>query len=161
MIIETGRIMSIEAGGVWVETIQKTACGSCKAEQGCGQRLLSKWDGHSSYIWVLFDGGDPADYHLGDEIQIGIPEEVIAQGSLIIYMIPILALVISTSISHIQFANEAVTILSGFAGLLLGGILVRWHSWRNRYNRGWQPVLVDDRKPLHFYQLDGHHHAAN
>lgn len=162
MIIETGRIVSIESEGVWVETIQKTACGSCKAEKGCGQRLINQWDGHTSYIWVLLEGRKPENYHLGDEIQIGIPEEVIAKGSLIVYMVPMLALVIATSFAHVHFANEVITMLSGFAGLLLGGLLVRWHSWRNRYNRELQPVLIDDRKPLHFFQPDEQHpHAAN
>ncbi len=152
MIIETGRIVSIEAEGVWVETIQKTACGSCKAEQGCGQRLINKWDGHTSYIWVLLEGRNPASYQQGDEIQIGVPEEVIAKGSLLVYMVPVITLVVATAIAHTQFANEGITTLSGLAGLIIGGLLVRWHSWRNRYNRDLQPVLIDDRKPLHFYQ---------
>ncbi len=152
MIIETGRIVSIEADGVWVETIQKTACGSCKAEKGCGQRLLNKWDGHTSYIWVLLEGRNPASYQQGDEIEIGVPEEVIARGALLVYMVPITMLVVATAIAHVQFASEGITTLSGLAGLLIGALLVRWHSWRNRYNPDLQPVLIDDRKPLHFYR---------
>lgn len=162
MIIETGRIVAIENTGVWVETIQKTACGSCKAEKGCGQRLINKWDGHTSYIRVLLEGRSPAGYQAGDEIQIGIPEEVIAKSSLTAYIIPLLVLVIATSIAHVQFANEAITIISGFTGLLLGGLIVRWHSWRNRHNPELQPILVDDTKPIHFYQPDeNHQHVAN
>ncbi len=162
MIVEIGRIVSIETDSVWVETVQKTACGSCKAERGCGQRLISQLDGHTSYIRVLLDGRPAESYRLDDEIQIGIPEEVIAKSSLIVYVIPILALVMATSLAHVQFANEAVTILSGLTGLLFGGILVRWYSWRNRYNRELQPVLVDDRELLHFYQPDEQRpHVAN
>lgn len=162
MIIETGRIVSIESEGLWVETIRKTTCGSCKAQSGCGQSLLNKWDGHTSYIWVLLDGRDHNLYSLGDEIQLGIPEEVVAKGSLLVYMVPVVSLVIFTAIAHTQFSNEAVTALSGFVGLLFGGVIVRWHSWRNRYNRDLQPVLVDDRKPLHFYPLEEPHpHVAN
>lgn len=162
MIIETGRIMAVEREGVWVETIQKSACGSCKAEKGCGQRLINKWDSHTSYIWVLLEGRSSVDYQLGDEIQIGIPEEVITKNSLIAYLIPLLMLVITTAITHIQFANEAITITSGFAGLLLGGMIVRWYSWHNRHNPELQPVLVDDTKPIHFFQSDeNHQHVAN
>ncbi len=151
MIIETGRIVAIESEGVWVETIQKTACGSCKAEKGCGQGLLSKFYGHSSYIWVLLEGRDAACYHMGDEIRIGIPEDVVAKGALLVYMLPMLTLVLATSVAHAQFANEAITTFSGLVGLLLGGLVVRWHSWRNRYNPALQPVLIDDRKPLRFF----------
>lgn len=157
MILETGRIMAIETEGVWVETIQKSACGSCKAEKGCGQSLINKWDGHTTYIWVLLEGRDPSNYQLGDEIQIGIPEEVIAKGALLVYMLPLITLLIGAALAHHQFAHEGITTLSGFAGLALGGLLVRWHSWRNRLNRDLQPVLVDDRKPLYFYQPAGQH----
>ena len=66
MILETGRIVAIEPEGVWVETIQKSACGSCKAEKGCGQSLINKWDGHTAYIWVLLEGRNPENYQLGN-----------------------------------------------------------------------------------------------
>lgn len=152
MILETGRIVSIEAEGVWVETIRQSACGSCKAEKGCGQRLLNKWDGHTAYIWVLLDGRDPAHYALGEEIQIGIPEDVIAKGSLLVYWVPVVSLVAVTALAHNQFAHEGITTLAGFVGLILGGLVVRWRSWRTRFNRELQPVLVDEHKALRFYQ---------
>lgn len=162
MIIETGRVVSVEAEGLWVETIRKTTCGSCKAQKGCGQGLLNQWDGHTSYIWVLLDGRDHVDYSLGDEIHIGVPEELVAKGSLMVYMVPVVSLVVTTAVAHTQFSNEAITTLSGFAGLLLGGLVVRWHSWRNRHNRSMQPVLIDDSKPLNFHSLEETHlHAAN
>ena len=157
MILETGRIVAIETEGVWVETIRKSACGSCKAEKGCGQSLINQWDGHTAYIWVLLEGRNPADYQLGDEIQIGIPEEVIAKGAMLVYMVPLITLLLATVFAHHQFAQEGITTLSGFAGLLLGGLIVRWHSWRNRLNSDLQPVLVDERKLLHFYQTAEQH----
>lgn len=162
MIIETGRIVSIETEGVWVDTIRKTACGSCKAEKGCGQSLISKMDGHSSYIWVLLEGRSPGNYQLGDEIRIGVPEDVVARGALIIYLTPLFILMTATTSAHLLFMNEAVTIFSGFAGLFFGGLIVRWHSWRNRHNSDLQPVIIDDRKPLYFYHPDERHqHVAN
>lgn len=152
MILETGRIVAIETEGVWAETLRKSVCGSCKAEKGCGQSLINKWDGHTAYIWVLLEGRDPSRYTLGDEIEIGIPEEVIAKGALLVYMVPLFTLLLATAVAHQQFAHEGITTVSGFAGLLLGGIIVRWHSWRTRLDRNLQPVLVDDRRPLLFYQ---------
>lgn len=135
MILETGRIVAIEAEGVWVETIQQSACGSCKAEKGCGQKLLNKWSGHAAYIWVLLDGRNPAQYALGDEIQIGIPEEVVAKGSMLVYLVPVVSLVALTALAHHYFAHEGITTLAGFTGLFLGGFIVRWHSWRTRFDR--------------------------
>jgi len=121
MILETGRIMAIETEGVWVETVRKSACGSCKAEKGCGQSLINKWDGHTAYIWVLLEGRNPADYQLGDEIQIGIPEEVIAKGALLVYMVPLITLLLATAFAHHQFAHEGITTLSGLWVCWLAG----------------------------------------
>ena len=157
MILETGRIVAIEPAGVWVETIRQSACGSCKAEKGCGQSLLNKWDGHTAYIWVLLEGRNPDAYQLGDEIQLGIPENVIAKGAMLAYMLPLLTLVLATAFAHYQFANEGITALSGVAGLVVGGFAVRWYSRFTHFDAELQPVLVDGRKPLHFYEAVGEH----
>ena len=77
MISETGRIVAIETDGLWVETIQRSTCGSCAAEKGCGQSLMARLMGHTSYLWVLLEGRDPADYRIDQEIQIGDRKSVV------------------------------------------------------------------------------------
>lgn len=152
MIIETGKIVSVEPDGLWVETITKTVCGSCKAEKGCGQSLMAKWAGHSSYIWVLLEGRDPANYQKGDAIQLGIPEEIVAKGSMVIYMVPLICMLVTTAVADSLFNNELLTVFSAILGLLLGGGLVRWHADKNRLNPDVQPVLIDDHRPAMFIQ---------
>jgi sigma-E factor negative regulatory protein RseC len=144
MILETGRIVSIEPEGVWVETIRKSVCGSCKAEKGCGQKLLNQWDGHTSFIWVLLNGRNPNRYHLGDEVKLGVPENIIVKASLLIYLLPLAVMIAAIVVTHYLWQEELLTALNGFGGLLLGGILVRIISWRMRLNPDVQPVLVDD-----------------
>ena len=83
MIKETGKVVAVEAGGVWVETIQQSACNTCAAEKGCGQRLLAKTTGKTTAIKVL-----PGDYGLknigvDDQVVIGIPEKVIVNGTIL------------------------------------------------------------------------------
>jgi len=151
MIIETGRIVSIEAEGVWVETIRRSTCGSCKAEKGCGQSLMAKWGGSAAYLWVLLEGRSPQSYVLGEEIQIGIPEEVVAKGSMLVYILPLVVMMVATSIAQWAYGSEGITTISAFGGLFLGGFIVRWYSHRIRFDSRLQPVLVDERKPLHFY----------
>ena len=53
MIRETGTVVAIEDNGVWVETIQQSACQTCVAEKGCGQRLIAKVTGNTTAIRVL------------------------------------------------------------------------------------------------------------
>ena len=58
MLKESGKVVSIEDDGLWVETIQQSTCGSCRAKKGCGQQLLSKIGVHSANIKAVFDKND-------------------------------------------------------------------------------------------------------
>ena len=156
MILETGKIVSVETEGVWVETIQRSVCGSCKAEKGCGQSLMSKWGGQTSYLWVLLDGRSPADYHLGDEIRIGIPEDVIVKASLLAYVMPLIIMMLGTVLAQKIWAQDGYTALGALVGLLLGGAILRWHAHVSRRDTRLQPVLVDERQPLKFCAAPQH-----
>lgn len=157
MILETGKIVSVEPEGVWVETIQGSVCGSCKAEKGCGQSLMAKWGARASYIWVLLEGRNPDDYRVGDEIQIGIPEDIVVKASLLAYVMPLLLMLILTISAHYLFNSEGLTVIGALLGLVVGGFILRWHSARSRYDPRLQPVLVDGRKPLTIYEPSQQH----
>ncbi len=144
MIAETGRVVAIESNGLWVETIQRSTCGSCAAQKGCGQSLLARLAGHSSYLWVLLEGRDSARYHLGDEIQLGIPEDVVVKGSLFVYLLPLLLMIFGSGLANAWFASEGLSVLGGLLGLLSGGLVVRWRAQKTRFDPRLQPVLLDE-----------------
>ncbi len=147
MIAETGRVVAVEPNGLWVETIQRSTCGSCAAQKGCGQSLLARLAGHSSYLWILLEGRDPARYRLGDEIQLGIPENVVVKGSLFVYLLPLLFMIVGSGFADYWFASEGLSVLGAFLGLVLGGLLVRWRAQRTRFDPRLQPVLLDQYQP--------------
>lgn len=149
MILEKGRIVAIEPDGLWVETIQGSTCNTCRAEKGCGQRLMASLAGHTSYIRVLLQGRDASQYRLGDEIELGVPEDLIVKGSLFAYFLPLILMLMASGFAHRTFAHEGLTILSALAGLLLGAALVRWRSHLTRFDSRLQPVLIDEHQPLH------------
>lgn len=150
MILETGRVVAIEADGLWVETIQRSTCNSCRAEQGCGQSMMAKLSGHTSYLRVLLQGRDAAQYHLGEEVQIGVPEDVIANGSLFVYLVPLIAMLLCSGLAEWQFAHEGLTILAGLIGLISGGVVIKWRAYQTRDDSRLQPVLIDNLEPLKF-----------
>lgn len=150
--------MAIEPEGLWVETIQRSACNSCRAESGCGQSLLNKYSGHTSYLWVLLEGRDPTDYQLGDQVQIGVPEEVVAKGSLFVYLTPLIGLMLGAGVAHNLWGSELLTFLMAMLGLVGAGLLVRWHAHLTRFDPRLQPVLVDDRQPLSVIETYQFHH---
>ena len=150
MITETGRVVGVEKDCLWVETIQSSTCDACSAQKGCGQSLIAKWDGNTSFIRVLLQGRDPADYHLHDTITVGIPEQVVANGSLLVYLTPLLVMMAGLMFGHWMQLGEGANILLALLGLVAGGLLVRLHSAVHRDDERVQPVIVDDMKPVNW-----------
>jgi sigma-E factor negative regulatory protein RseC len=151
MIKETGKVVAVEAGGVWVETIQQSACNTCAAEKGCGQRLLAKATGKTTAIKVL-----PGDYGLknigvDDQVVIGIPEKVIVNGTMLTYFLPLLLMVLGVIFVSKLSDSDVVVALGALAGLIAGGLVVRLHSYLNRANHDVQPILLGamSSTPLH------------
>lgn len=143
MLKEVGTIIRIEPDAVWVETLQKSTCGSCHAQHGCGQHVLGKALSTSSSIRVLLQGQAAEKFSLNQQVTIGLPEDVVVKGSLVIYLIPLLSLIFFANMGYAIMPSEAVSVLSGFAGLVFGGCIVRWHAWKTRNDPRLQPVIFD------------------
>lgn len=152
MIIETGRILAIEPEGLWVETLQRSTCGSCKAQKACGQRVLAEMGANASRLWVLLDGRDIANYRPGDEVKIGVPENVIAKGALLIYLVPLVTMIAAVIWAHGKAMGDGPTAACALVGLLLGAAIVRVRSWQIRLDTRLQPVLVDERAAVRVLQ---------
>jgi sigma-E factor negative regulatory protein RseC len=144
MILETGTIVAVEPDGLWVETIQKSACEACVAEKGCGQKFLSKLAGKTTSIRVLPDNQPPQTFSVGQSVTIGIPEDVIVLASMLVYLLPIFGAVLGSTVIGIYGSGGDLQSIGGaLAGLLAGGWLVRLHSKRSRNDLRYNPVLVD------------------
>lgn len=142
MLQETGRVVAIESDALWVETVQRSTCDSCRAQNGCGQRVLGEALSSASRLRVVV-GGRPVDqYKVGQQVVIGIPEHVVVLGSLGVYLLPLLCLVGAALLASAVDASEGLVALSGGAGLLTGGLLVRLHSRCYRNSPDIQPVLL-------------------
>ena len=145
MLTETGRVVAVEADGVWVETIRQSTCGACAARRGCGHGLLNRYaEGRRGYIRVL-PGPTlaPADCRVDDQVMISLPEAVILRGSFIVYLLPLLALLAGAATGASVFASDAGALIGAAAGLAAGMGLVRLHAWRHRDDRDMQPTMVE------------------
>lgn len=145
MLIETGRVVAVEAESLWVETIRKSTCGSCAARKGCGHGLLNRiGDGHTGYVRVLSGTVAANQCDIDDQVRIGIPEQVILRGSLVLYMLPLACMLAGAAGAQAMWpaAPESAAVSGTVIGLALGFILVRWHARRHRHDRALQPTLL-------------------
>jgi len=141
MIIETGVVVAVESDSLWVETIQKTACDTCVAQKGCGTRVLSKLTGETNRIRVLPGGMSLQEIEVGQDVEIAIPEDVIVNGSMLVYLLPICSAIAASWL--LGFGGDLSSIAGAFVGLVLGGLAVRGHSEKTRYDSRVNPVLFD------------------
>ncbi len=140
MIEEQGRVVAIESGAVWVEILRKSTCSSCSTNAGCGQGLMGRLGIYRNRGLVRA----LCTFHLGvgDVVVIGIREDLLVHGSLLLYLLPLAGLFVLALLAQELGASESLIIVAGLTGLALSFCLVRWHSWRMVGNPDLQPVVV-------------------
>lgn len=142
MLTESGLVIAVEQDHLWVETISRSACGSCQARAGCGQSLLARWAERSSYLKVPLDHHDPASFAVNDSVTLGIPRDVVVKSSLLLYCLPILLLVLGALAGQHYWNSEAASIAAALVGLGLGAVLVKVYSKFALRFRRLQPVIL-------------------
>lgn len=148
MLEEQGRVVQVDTDAVWVETIQKSTCQQCAARKGCGQHLLSEISSSDSTIQlrVLKKSNDDKNYHVGEFITIGIPENSIVTASLLVYFIPLFFVIVFLTIAHIVNSNELSSVIFGAVGLFVGIGTVHLGSRYYKNDSRLQPVIISDNK---------------
>ncbi len=137
MIHETGTVISVSGDEAWVQTLRESACQSCKARHGCGQKALAGLTGgQSRQIRVV----NTLHAQPGDQVTVAIEESALLKASLLVYAVPLLLMVVATSLAGIFWpGNELVAIFAAVAGLA-GGLWLA--AARSRVGSvRWQPVM--------------------
>jgi sigma-E factor negative regulatory protein RseC len=146
LVEERGRIVAIEAGAIWVETIQRSGCHGCAAKSGCGTGLLGDYWASASRIRVALNNWDPERVRLNDIAIIGIAEHTLTTAALLVYLVPLLALLALAYAGNL-LAGEPGAIAGAIVGLALGAVAVRWFSRRHASDPNYAPLLLRIESP--------------
>lgn len=118
MITEQGTVIAEKDDRVWVQTIRQSACESCSARSGCGQRVLASATGGRANQ-VLVDNTVSA--RVGDEVMLGIDEQALLVASLVVYAVPLVLMVLASVVGHqLSGGSDLWAIVSAVAGLGVG-----------------------------------------
>ncbi len=148
MISETGRIVAIDADCLWVETIRRSTCGSCSVRGACGHGLLNRMSGDGRHqVRVLPGGQRLADYRIGDDVEISIPDGLLLRAAGIVYLLPLLGLFAGLLLLGQMSGSEAWAALGAATGFVMGLAGVRWHAWRHARDPALQPRLEGRCEP--------------
>ncbi|MCQ4345887.1 SoxR reducing system RseC family protein [Pseudomonas stutzeri] len=140
MIEESGRVVAVEDGAVWVQTLRRSTCSACSASAGCGQGLMEKLGvgQRRGYVRALSD----LQLAVGDGVVIGIREDLLVRSSLLVYLLPLLGLFAGAMLAEWLALAESFVILAALGGFLAPWWLVRRHSRRSTDDPALQPVVL-------------------
>ena len=140
MIEEQGRVVALEPGAVWVETLRKSTCSSCSANAACGQGLMDRLGVGRQRGYVRALSQTPL--AVGDTVIIGVREDLLVRSSVLVYLLPLLGLFAAALLADGLGLSEPLVILAGLSGLLASWLLVRWRAARVAENPLLQPVVL-------------------
>ncbi len=140
MIEETGRVVALEEGAVWVETLRKTTCSTCSANAGCGQGLMDKLGvgRQRGFVRVLSD----LQLALDDVVVIGIREDLLLRSAVLVYLLPLLGLLAGALLASSFELPEGQIIFTAMVSLLATWLAVRWRCQRTQHDPALQPVVL-------------------
>lgn len=140
MIEEAGVVVTVEPDAVWVATQRKTTCGSCSARITCGQGLMTSLasDKKPHLIKISTD----LLLREGDQVTLGMPEELLVRSAFLVYMLPLLAMFISALGVNALNASEPWIIFAAVLEFLAGALWVRYYSDRYIDAAAIQPVVL-------------------
>ena len=145
MLEETAQVVRIKGDEVWVETQRRSSCASCSAEKGCGTATLSKVLGNRRNVVRVLSA---IPLGVGDQVVIGIREEALVRGSLAVYAVPILLLLLGGLIGELgakQFIwqnAEFASVTLGISGLIAGLVWLKRFTRRIQNDPNFQPVVL-------------------
>jgi sigma-E factor negative regulatory protein RseC len=145
VLTETGRVVAVEPGKLWVETIRQSVCGSCAAQKGCGHGLLNQiGDGHRNYLQLSSRSFSRNQFQIDDRVTIGVPERLMLRGSAVLYLLPLACMLLASLAmpTLLPAISELASIGGAVGGFAVGLLLVRWHARYHQDNPDFQPRLL-------------------
>lgn len=142
MIKQTATVIATEGDTVWLDAERESTCSQCQAKKGCGTGMLENHVGKRfSRISVLKHNKEVI---VGQQVQLGIPEESILQGAFMMYILPLALMFLFAAAAQVLRLNEALEIVAGSCGLVLGFYWVHIRFKKNK--TGLQAEIVEESK---------------
>lgn len=136
MIEEIGKVVAVEGNQIWVETQVKTTCTSCKASESCPTSTIAKaFSPKPEHILITA----PSPLVVGQQVKIGISEKALLYASLMVYIIPLVAMMLSAAGTMMIFPNIhellalAVSSLAALAGFWWASAYSKRPANRHRF----------------------------
>jgi len=144
MIEEQAQVIEIKGSVLFLQAQTQSACGSCAANKGCGTSLLSKIVGRK---FTHFQADNSVNADVGDTVVVGLSEDALLKGSLVMYVIPILAMLLFALLADYFLAaatqyRDLMTAATAIMGLVFGSLVSKWYFSRQSSVHLFAPVVL-------------------
>lgn len=153
MFTEIGQVIAVEGDTAWVQTQSKTGCSSCQVSSTCGSGIVNKAFSHKVFVTPL---KNTLNAHINDEVEVGIPEDLVLKASLAVYLLPLICLMLAIGLSSLLLPEltELGSIISAALGLTVGFLLVRWLVKHRSNQQKLEPKLMKIvKRPIEVTQI--------
>jgi len=144
MIEEQAEVVEVNGDQLILQAQTQTACGSCAASKGCGTSVLAKVVGRK---FTRIHADNSINAQVGDTVIVGISEDALLQGSMVMYILPIMGMLIFALLADALLAplleyRDLFIAGSGIFGLALGSILAKGYFQRQSSRQRFAPVVL-------------------
>ena len=145
MIEEYATVVATDKDNAVIEVTKTSSCGSCQAKGTCGTASLANFFNFQAPRLTVENSLNAKP---GDQVLVGIKENTLVTGSLLLYIVPILSMLLFAIAAGFIVQEKALSIdlelsqtISGLVGLAVGLVAVRYISATVFKNRN-KAILV-------------------
>ena len=165
MIEEQAQVIEIKGNLLLLQAQTQSACGSCSVSKGCGTSLLAKVVGRK---FTHFQAENNINAKVGDTVVVGIAEDALLKGSLMMYILPVLCMLVfalladyfltappswllapqrdhgspSMEITAVIQYRDLMIAASSIMGLVFGSLMSKWYFDRQSSVKRFAPVVL-------------------
>ncbi|PCI08505.1 MAG: hypothetical protein COB77_02220 [Gammaproteobacteria bacterium] len=148
MIEEQAQVIDIKGTQLLLQAQTQSVCGGCAVNKSCGTSLLAKVVGRK---FTHFQAANNINAKIGDTVVVGLDEDALLKGSLVMYVIPIMAMIVFALLAdfllkgslQIEANTRDLTIAAtSIMGLVFGSFVARWYFRRQSSVRQFAPIVL-------------------
>lgn len=143
MIKNLAQIERLDANYIIVSCQQQSSCKACAARSSCGTGVLSNvMPSRKHEFQVARPTSLTPQAKIGDWIEIGLEEESLIKGALLLYVMPLISMLIFAIVGLWLTDSETGSIIFSLLGLS-SGLLVARHQSKSMVDKSsYKPVFV-------------------
>jgi len=139
MIEEQAIVTQMRGNHVEIQMQRQSACSHCDLNQGCGTGAIGRLLGHRSKPLIIETS---LPLKMGDRVLLGMPDSSFLKASLLIYGLPLFALVCSAIIGQWLFnGSEVLVLVSALAGFV-AGLVFSAKKAKSRFSSEFSPRIL-------------------